>query len=206
MEKEAEYLEICEELKKIINETGEPLEGNCMYQHLSFEPLECLLNKRINFQTLAKNKKNICEIGFNAGHSLLAMLLVNPDAKYVLFDLGSHKYAKPCFEYLQAKFPDTDIKIIWGDSRVTLPGYHLSNPDVVFDLVHIDGGHKYEIYSKDWENSISLVLKGGIIIFDDTDNAKIGAFVNTEIEKGIVKEANCFLETFGYKHRILIKE
>lgn len=206
MEHEIEYLEICEELKKLIGGTGEPLEGNCMYQHLSFEPRDCLLNKRINFQTLAKNKKNICEIGFNAGHSLLAMLLVNHDAKYVLFDLGSHKYAKPCFEYLQARFPDTDIKIIWGDSRVTLHEYYLSHPGIIFDLIHIDGSHKHDIYSKDWENSLPIVSKGGILVFDDTDNIKISAFVDTEIEKGVVKEANGFLETFGYQHRILIKE
>ena len=32
----------------------------------------------------------ILEIGFNAGHSALIMLLSNPNAKIVAFDIGSH--------------------------------------------------------------------------------------------------------------------
>lgn len=206
MDNEVEYLEICDELKVIIEKTGEPLEGNCMYQHLSLEPLDCLLNKRMNLQTVSKNKKSICEIGFNAGHSLLAMLLVNPYAKYILFDIGTHKYSKPCFEYLKEKFPKTNIIMVWGDSGITLPEYHKLYPGATFDVIHIDGSHKYEIYSKDWENSLALVLEGGLIIFDDTDNVKISAFIDSEIEKGVVNEVGSLLETFGYKHRILVKK
>jgi hypothetical protein len=94
---------------------------------------------------------------------------------------------------------------MWGDSRVTLPEYKLLNPNVIFDVVHIDGSHRSEVYSKDWENSILLVSKGSILIFDDTDSVKINAFVDEKIKNGVVNESNNYLETFGYKHRILIK-
>jgi len=176
-----------------------------MYHHLSLKPWDCLLNKRKNYQKIATNKNKICEIGFNAGHSLLTMLLVNPDAKYVLFDLGSHKYSKPCFEYLKTKFPNTKMDIVWGDSRVTLLNYHLSKPKTKFDVIHIDGGHAYEVYSKDWKHSLQMIQKGGILIFDDTDNSRISSFIDKQIKRGVVKEADGYLETFGYKHRILIK-
>ena len=205
MKHEDKYLKICNGLKRLIKKTGEPLEGNCMYHHLSLKPWDCLLNKRKNYQKIATNKNKICEIGFNAGHSLLTMLLVNPDAKYVLFDLGSHKYSKPCFEYLKTKFPNTKMDIVWGDSRVTLLNYHLSKPKTKFDVIHIDGGHAYEVYSKDWKHSLQMIQKGGILIFDDTDNSRISSFIDKQIKRGVVKEADGYLETFGYKHRILIK-
>jgi predicted O-methyltransferase YrrM len=205
MEQEDEYLKICDEIKKLIEESGEPLEGNCMYRHLTLEPWDCLLSKRKNYQSIAKGRKMICEIGFNAGHSLLAMMLVNPTARYVLFDLGVHKYAKPCFEYLKKEFPDTQMEIMWGDSRHTIPTYHHENPHILFDVIHIDGGHKQEVYVVDWENSLNITSSGSILIFDDTDNKKISAFIDKEIEKGIVHEPDGFLETFGYQHRILVK-
>lgn len=205
MEHEAIYLDICTALKQIIEETAEPLEGNCMYRHNSLDPWGCLLNKRINYQKIARGKNRICEIGFNAGHSLLTMLLVNPNAEYVLFDLGSHKYSKPCFEYLKSRFIKTNISIIWGDSRTTLPKYYLSNPKALFDVINIDGGHSYEVYSRDWKYSLSLVPYGGILVFDDTDNKNINAFIEEQINKGVVKEAGGYLKTFGYEHRILIK-
>jgi predicted O-methyltransferase YrrM len=201
-----DYLKICDDLKKLIEKTGEPLEGNCMYHHLSFDQWDVLLNKRINYQRAAEEKKFICEIGFNAGHSVLAMLLANPHAQYVLFDLGAHAYTRPCFEYLKRLFPHTLIDIFWGDSRKTLAEYHKNNPAIVFDLIHIDGGHTSEVYSVDWKNSLEATSSGSLLIFDDTDNKKISAFIDTEIKKGVVSEVEGFLKTAGYEHRILEKK
>jgi len=203
MEHEDDYLKICNDLKELIEKTGEPLEGNCVYRHLSFDQWDVLLNKRINYQKAVKEKKSICEIGFNAGHSVLAMILENPNARYVLFDLGTHAYARPCFEYLKKTFPQTTMEIFWGDSRETLATYHKEHPEAVFDLIHIDGGHQSEVYIVDWKNSLNVTSRGSLIIFDDTDNTKISTFIDREIEKGNVIEAPDFLETYGYKHRIL---
>jgi len=203
MEYEEEYSKICDDLKELIEKTGELLEGNCVYRHMSFDKWDVLLNKRINYQKAVKGKKFICEIGFNAGHSVLAMIMANPNAHYVLFDLGIHAYTRPCFEYLKKTFPQTTMEIFWGDSRKTLPVYHKKYPEVVFDLVHIDGGHRGEIYTIDWKNSLDVTSSGSLIIFDDTDNAKINVFTDKKIEKGIVSKATGFLKTFGYEHRIL---
>lgn len=202
MEKEEEYSKICDDLKDLIKETGEPLEGNCVYRHLSFDQWDVLLNKRINYQKAAKEKKFISEIGFNAGHSVLAMILANPNAHYVLFDLGTHAYARPCFEYLKKTFSQTAMEIFWGDSRETLAAYHKEHPEAVFDLMHIDGGHRSEVYIVDWKNSLDVTSSGSLIIFDDTDTEKINAFLDKEIKKGIVSETTGFLKTSGYEHRI----
>ncbi len=205
MEHENEYLKICDDLKKLIEKTGEQLEGNCVYRHLSFDRWDALSNKRINYRKAVIGRESICEIGFNAGHSILAMIQANPNARYILFDLGIHSYARPCFEYLKKTFPQTTMEIFWGDSRETLADYHRNHTEVVFDLIHIDGGHRSEVYSVDWKNSLDVTSPGSLIIFDDTDSVKINLFINKEIEKGIVYEAKGFLETLGYKHRILEK-
>ncbi|MDP1625051.1 MAG: class I SAM-dependent methyltransferase [bacterium] len=202
MEQETEYLSICDELEKIIVEIGEPLEGNCFYRHLSLERWECLKNKRRNYQTAVAGKKTVGEVGFNAGHSILAMLLVNPAARYTLFDLGEHAYSRPCFEYIKARFPQTIIEVLWGDSRLTMPKYIQENPRNSFDLIHIDGGHKSEVYTKDWINSLLLIKEGGLLIFDDSDNKKIGIFLDSQISNQSVSEVGGYLKTFGYEHRI----
>jgi hypothetical protein len=62
------------------------------------------------------------------------------------------------------------------------------------------------VYSVDWKNSLDVTFSGSLIIFDDTDSAKINAFLNKEIEKGIVCDAMGFLKTSGYEHRILEKK
>ena len=80
-----------EHIKKITNileEVGEQIEGNLI---CDVKPTNWTIQKNIhkikNLQYLVKNKKKICEIGVNACHSLLLMLLVNPNADYLLFDL-----------------------------------------------------------------------------------------------------------------------
>lgn len=206
MEHEERYSIICNNLKKLIEKTGEPLEGNCVYRHLSFNQWDVLLNKRMNYQKAVRGRKNICEIGFNGGHSVLAMIISNPNAHYVLFDIGLHSYARPCFEYIKKIFPHTVIEMYWGDSRETLANYHREHPEVVFDLIHIDGGHRSEVYSVDWKNSLDVTASGSLIIFDDTNSVKVDAFLNMEIEKNIVRESLDFLKTSGYEHRIFEKK
>ena len=200
---------IIQNLDRIIESSGEALEGNCYYPHHKIMndaiTTQSLANKRTNYQRAVANKNYICEIGFNAGHSLLHMLVVNPIAEYVLFDLGEHSYSKPCLDYIRHLFPNTNIEMFWGDSRITMLDY-LSNPNhKTFDCIHIDGGHTPEIFEKDWANSYSLTNNDGIIIFDDTDLPDIRRFVNDQIKKNLVYESRDFLATQRLEHKVLVK-
>ena len=56
-------------LENIIDGMGEALEGNCVYIDRTLNRSDDLKNKQLNLQHIAKGKKRICEIGFNAGHS-----------------------------------------------------------------------------------------------------------------------------------------
>ena len=60
------YEEIFSKLLDIVKSTGEQMEGNCFYKHLSFERID-ELNKEINLFSIGRKGKNIIEIGFNAG-------------------------------------------------------------------------------------------------------------------------------------------
>ena len=205
------FTEIINSINTIIEISGEQLEGNCYYpwgdkNNTNTIILESLSNKRKNYRKTVLNKKHVCEIGFNAGHSLICMILENPNAEYTIFDLGEHKYSKPCFDFCKQLFHNTKIEIFWGDSRETLLNY-VENPlHKQFDVIHIDGGHTPEIFEKDWNHSYKLLKENGIIIFDDTDLPNINNFVNNQIKKKLVLDDSHNYElTQILEHKILIK-
>jgi len=166
------------EIRRILIEIGETLEGNLICDiHPDNLVIERNQAKIKNLQTLAKEKTNICEIGVNAGHSLLLMLEVNPTANYVLFDIGSHKYTRPCVDYIRSVYPDTSIQILYGDSKETMPRYEGS-----FDLIHVDGGHELPELTSDYRESTRLIRKGCPIVFDDYDFPVIRTFLKNKLE------------------------
>jgi predicted O-methyltransferase YrrM len=190
-------------IEKILKGVGERVEGNliCDIDPWNYT-IERNLAKIRNLQTLCKGKK-ICEIGVNAAHSLLLMLLVNPAAEYTLFDLGNHRYTRPCLEYIRTQFPQTKITIIYGNSVETIARYIEENPAQLssYDLCHLDGGHTHDIFSHDYANVKKLVKSDGVVIFDDYNYPEIHSFINkklaakeiTEIKDGLVKTGLHFI-------------
>jgi predicted O-methyltransferase YrrM len=173
-------------LTNILEKIGERIEGNLV---CDIEPrnwtLDVMGNKIKNLQYLCKNKKKIMEIGVNGCHSLLLMLLVNPEAEYLLFDLNCHKYTIPALEYIRHSFPNTKITVKFGNSVDTIREYILNNQKETstFDLIHLDGGHTENIFSEDYKNSKTLIKKDGIIIFDDYMMPAIKQFIGNKLKK-----------------------
>lgn len=189
------------EIEEIVKSTGESLEGNCCYVHGSFERSDELLNKQINLFSAARVCDSILEIGFNAGHSALIMLLSNPDAKVVSFDLGTHMYTTPCYEALQRYFPGR-IELILGNSIETVSRYFRENRSTRFDLYHIDGGHNPVIANKDFINCYLNAHDGSYVIWDDIQFGNLRNLWLEYQEKGYVQISEEFLETSLYKHSI----
>jgi len=204
-----EYKEILDQnnhifkrLEEICVEIGEPVEGNCFFKHETInEKIEELLYKQLNLYSLGRTAKNILEIGFNAGHSALLFLLANPDSKLLCFDIVSHKYTMPCFEYLNSLFPGR-LNIIPGDSTITVPEFYKNNITIKFDLIHIDGCHYGEIPKKDLDNCYNLLDNDGILIFDDTQLPNINILLNQNLDK--MYEIKLY-DTIIYQHRIFKK-
>jgi len=178
-------------ITKILKDIGERVEGNLI---CDIRPDNYIItqneSKIKNLQYLCKNKKKIIEIGVNACHSLLLMLLINPMAEYLLFDLGNHKYTLPTLNYIKKQFPHTKINIIFGNSVETISEYIRVNQNNInsYDLIHLDGGHTENIFSQDYINSKKLVTSKGIIIFDDYDYSDIKNFIDRKIKENEIIE------------------
>lgn len=195
------------DIEQIIKNTNYPLEGNSFYYHNTTDFYQDLFTKQVNLFWCGGQAQKICEIGFNAGHSALLMLLGNKNLNnlhFTIFDINHHPYTKPSYLYLKNKFPTVHFEFIPGDSIQKIPQYESLYPDCVetFDLVHIDGGHSEECIKNDMENTFKLIKVGGIIIVDDTDHQTINKYVDNALETKSYEEVNV-LKTYGYAHRVI---
>lgn len=195
-------------INNILTSTNEKIEGN-VYCDIAVDRIMPRSREKIaNLSLFSKNANKICEIGFNAGHSALAMLESNPDAEYVFFDLGFHKYTDLCFNYIKKAFPASSLSMFYGDSKISLRDYILNSQNLnavsSFDFVHLDGGHGLDTLSKDYANSMFLLKSGGILVVDDCNMPQIKHFMNIKLNIGYIKEV--FGEPTDNMQRIFQKQ
>ena len=190
-----------EKLFDIVKKTGEPLEGDCIYEHLTSTRKNDLLPKQRNLFTIAKNFGNrIIEIGFNAGSSALLFLLANPNAYIWCFDICFHSYTKPCFQYIYENFGKR-VSLYVGSSLDTVPAFFRSNPKETFDIFHIDGSHDGAIANIDFFTCYDLAHHKSVIIWDDVQIPILKILWDGYISSGKVKPFS-ILETQMYQHAL----
>lgn len=180
-------------ISEILMNVGERVEGNLICDITPYNyTVQTNIDKIKNLQYLCKDKKKIIEIGVNACHSLLLMLLINPNAEYLLFDLNNHKYTLPTINYIKKHFPDTKINIIFGNSCETISKYIIDNPNEIksYNLIHLDGGHTEDVFSQDYMNTKKLICDKGIVIFDDYNMHAIKNFIDIKIKQNEIIEIN----------------
>jgi predicted O-methyltransferase YrrM len=171
-------------IANILDSVGERVEGNLICDITSDNLVADRNEAKIhNLLKLAEGKSKICEIGVNAGHSLLLMVSVNPTAEYLLFDLGGHGYTRPCVEYIKNAYPSAKITEIYGDSNLTLVDYVKTNKLHTFDLIHIDGGHETHTVMSDFIYTQFMLKQGGIVVFDDYNFGNIKEVVDYYVER-----------------------
>lgn len=73
-------------------------------------------------------------------------------------------------------FLGQDVRLIKGDSTVVLP--NLASANEKFDLIFIDGNHKYFATKIDFENSLKLLNPGGFVAFH---NCSVGGSPDWEL-------------------------
>lgn len=198
-----------EDLKNIVINSNSSLEGNCFYYHTTLNEFPELYSKQLNLFWCGKQAtENICEIGFNAGHSTMLMLLgrTNTPINFTIFDIGHHLYTKPSYEYIKSKFSHVNFEYVEGDSTITMPQWINNHSELIhkYDVVHVDGGHDEHCISHDMRNADLLVKINGILIIDDTYLDTINRYVDSYISTGNYIELNLF-PTFGYQHRAIQK-
>lgn len=179
----SQYKDNLETLNKIINDVGEPLEGNIFYEHLDphrTQLIEKFFPKRAALAMFAMSHDNIVEIGFNSGFSALLMLTANPNLKLTSVDICEHKYTKPCFEYLSSVFPGR-ITLVEGDSTKVLVD---ALQDKTTTGYIIDGGHGLDVAETDLRNVIQHANPGSVLCFDDSDFVELRMMLNMYMMSG----------------------
>jgi len=207
--KNAEMQVYLNDIKEIVLKSEEVLEGNAFYVHTSLDLFPELLTKQINlFWCGMQASTRICEIGFNAGHSTMLMLLGRDTSPidFTIFDIGDHKYTMPSFDYIVSKFPNVNFEFVEGSSVTEMPKWIFNNSGILgtYDVVHVDGGHTEECISNDMKNADALLRVNGIMIVDDTYEPHINEYVDRYISNGNYIELDV-LPTEGYTHRIIRK-
>lgn len=200
---------ILDSLEKTIIDLNVPLEGNSFYTHGTLNLYPELYTKQLNLFWCGKQAlTKICEIGFNAGHSSMLLLLGRDTTPldFTVFDLGHHSYVKPCMEQIKSHFKHINFEYIEGDSTITMPKWIKENPSSIgtYDVVHIDGGHSECCIFNDMKNADFLVKNGGILIIDDTNMEHINKYVDLYVSIGNYREMHV-LKTKGYPHRVIQK-
>jgi len=188
---ELEKTEDITNINNIIKKYTNTIEGNCLYRHLSnfkeFEEGQRYNNKLIlreNLYKLAKNSKNVMEIGLNGGHSTAIFFLSNPELKFLSFDICEHKYVEDIANYYINKY---NFEFIKGDSLITLKEY---KNDIKYDVIHIDGGHSPICVTNDLINCKQFAHENTFIVFDDSNAEHIEKILNDFCEKNFIKEIN----------------
>ena len=154
---------------RAVNELEDAMEerGHCLYDgHIA----HCSQKIKFFFDVMKSSPqiKQVCEIGFNAGHSALTWLVGMPDAKVLSFDLGVHEYTTVARDVLQAKYPGR-LELVLGDSADTVPRYLAQHPELRCNVIFIDGSHKYGPVVQDLLNIAPAADHeyGHVLIMDD---------------------------------------
>jgi predicted O-methyltransferase YrrM len=128
----------------------------------------------------------IAEIGFNAGHSAEFFLENCPDTHLVSFDINHHSYTAVGVEFFKAKYSER-FEFIAGDSKVGVPNYAQSHPNIFFDLIFIDGGHSFDDCYQDIVNCRLIAHPQTVVWIDDYNYEGVKRASDTALEKGLIK-------------------
>lgn len=125
------------------------------YCELMYEKQELLYNQ-------VKTATKVLEIGTYMGHSLLIMLISNPNLKITCIDIDD-RYTRPAVNILN-KYFNNAITFIHKDSLTALKSINDT-----FDFFHIDGHHENNYIENEFKIIQNLRTKDLIfrVLFDD---------------------------------------
>lgn len=170
--------------------------GNLFYDHEQMNPpfydsslLKDCEEKRIRLYQAAQGKRTMFEIGLNGGHSAFLSLMSNKELMVYSNDIA--EFYKPCpnihpeiyvhagANTLTEMFPNR-FQFIRGSCLTEVPKFVKNNPNVLLDLVHIDGDKS--TYKQDFMNIKPLLQDNALIVFDDTQNPSVQSVVDNLIK------------------------
>jgi len=126
------------------------------------------LYKTIHYLASRPKVRNICETGFNLGHSSFSYLTGNRHAIIHSFDIGAYNYTFNMASFLKSRFPSRFFIHI-GDSTYKVPEFARTHPNYRCDLMVVDSGRNYTAAITDLVNMAIManVDDGNIIVLND---------------------------------------
>jgi len=137
--------------------------------------------------------KNICEVGFNAGHSAAVFLNANPDATMYSFDIGQFPYTISNAGLMKQLFADR-FEYIPGSSQTSVPEFHSLNPGVKCDVFSVDGDHSTEGTFADLANFRSMASCRNWVLMDDAGWNSTNSAWQRAKDEGIITQVECFAD------------
>eukprot|EP00747_Dinoflagellata_sp_TGD_P188517 gnl/TRDRNA2_/TRDRNA2_47647_c0_seq1.p1 gnl/TRDRNA2_/TRDRNA2_47647_c0~~gnl/TRDRNA2_/TRDRNA2_47647_c0_seq1.p1 ORF type:complete len:312 (-),score=64.36 gnl/TRDRNA2_/TRDRNA2_47647_c0_seq1:48-983(-) len=143
-----------------VGKTDATMEGHCAPEQLDF--LRAYVAQ--HYAGCGKGIR-MCQVGFNAGHSAVALLEHAPRGSTLLsLDLGKHGYTAVLERTVAriAKELGHAHLLLLGDSAEMLPRFR----NIDFDLVFVDGSHTYAAVSTDLKNSHEVATGSTVVLLD----------------------------------------
>jgi hypothetical protein len=132
--------------------------------HKSTEYLTLELQKAAHLVESGVKEPVYCETGFNFGKSAMAASLAG--YRVYSFDLQRHAYSDKAAQLVDIIWPGK-FTITKGSSFDTVPSFHKNHPDVICDVLTVDGLHTYEGVMKDFKNFAKMGRDGASVFIDD---------------------------------------
>lgn len=140
--------------------------GSYLFDGRTYTYCDKMYSKQELLYNLAKKATNVLEIGTYMGHSILIMLLANPNLKITCIDICD-EFTRPAVSILN-KYFNNAITFIHNDSVSALPSLKSE-----FDFFHIDGYHHNDYITTEFNlikrlnNSPDNILR---VLFDDQES------------------------------------
>jgi predicted O-methyltransferase YrrM len=110
---------------------------------------------------------DVLEVGLGWGVSAAAIQTLPSLKSHVILELQANARTKLGLDNLRAVAgPTPKCKVIIEDSKLALP--HIARAGRQFDLILIDGGHRFDDVFVDVTYARKLIRPGGLIFLDDT--------------------------------------
>lgn len=160
--------------------------GSYLFYGQEYKYESDMLKKQEELFRYSMKATNALEIGVYVGHSLLIMLLANPDLKITCID-NEDRFSRVAVEYLNANF-NNRVTFILDDAVSAVNRLDAE----LFDLVHIDADHNDAAVKAQFNSSLRVAKLGAYYVFDDYIAVKnsINAFLGAGFLKHIVTP-NC---------------
>lgn len=160
--------------------------GSYLISGLEYKYCPLMLKKQEELYRYAMSANNVLEVGVYLGHSLLLMLLANPNLTITAIDYDN-TYAEPVIKFLNTVFGER-ITFIHSGASEALKTLSPNN----YDLIHIDADHNDAAVTAQFNECLPLAKENCIFVFDDYD--AVSKTVNRLIDENVLEKVvlpNC---------------